>query len=899
MSTLLEAESRYRAVFDAARDAMIVYTRNGVVVEANTAACNMYGYAREELIGINAREAIHPDARPHFEEFLRVAGGGGEFHCETVDRRRDGTVFPIEVTGTHFTYGGQTHLMSVVRDITGHRRAEEQLRRNHDTFYNLIQNNPFGVYVVDADFRLREVSLGSQKVFRHVRPLLGRDFSEVLRTVWAEPFASEAIARFRHTLDTGEPYTAMRTVERRQDVPEVEAYDWRIERVTLPDGRFGVVCYFYDLTERQQLETALRESEARRGAALAIANLGTFEWDVRTNAVTLDGRSREIFGFAPGEGTRAEEIFARIIPADFARVSAEAQSSQRDLSRLETEYRINLPDGTVRTVVSINDAIAGPDGKAERMFGVFGDITARKQSEEALRRGEAQFRQLADAMPQMVWVTRPDGYHEYFNRRWYEFTGVPEGSTDGEAWSGMFHSEDQGRAWATWRRSLATGEPYEVEYRLRHRSGEYRWALGRALPVRNERGEIERWFGTCTDIDSLKRLTAEREDLLAREQTARAEAEAANRAKDKFLAVLSHELRTPLSPVAMTIPSLEIDPGMPLQFREDLAMVRRNIDLEVKLIDDLLDLSRVTSGKLRLQMQPLRVHELLAHVVRSSTAEAAGKPLRVRHELHAKNDLSSGDPARLQQVFWNLLRNAVKFTPEGGDITVRTWNREADGRLMVEVRDSGVGISPEVLPRVFDAFEQGEVRMTRQFGGLGLGLAIAKAVVEMHAGSIRAASDGPGRGATFTVELGVVREGDAMEPHPAAAPSAGTRRSRSRVLLVEDHPDTSRAMASLLSRSGYEVKSAHSVASALQLAGAEAFDIVVSDIGLPDATGYELMELIQERHGIKGIALSGYGMEEDVRKSREAGFAEHVTKPVNVAQLQTVIERVLGDQRPS
>ena len=328
-------------------------------------------------------------------------------------------------------------------------------------------------------------------------------------------------------------------------------------------------------------------------------------------------------------------------------------------------------------------------------------------------------------------------------------------------------------------------------------------------------------------------------------------------------------------------------------------IVRRNIDLEVKLIDDLLDLSRVTSGKLRLQMQPLRVHELLAHVVRSSTAEAAGKPLRVRHELHAKNDLSSGDPARLQQVFWNLLRNAVKFTPEGGDITVRTWNREADGRLMVEVRDSGVGISPEVLPRVFDAFEQGEVRMTRQFGGLGLGLAIAKAVVEMHAGSIRAASDGPGRGATFTVELGVVREGDAMEPHPAAAPSAGTRRSRSRVLLVEDHPDTSRAMASLLSRSGYEVKSAHSVASALQLAGAEAFDIVVSDIGLPDATGYELMELIQERHGIKGIALSGYGMEEDVRKSREAGFAEHVTKPVNVAQLQTVIERVLGDQRPS
>src|SRR5688572_3636684 len=258
------------------------------------------------------------------------------------------------------------------------------MRRSHETFYHLIQNNPFGVYVVDADFRLREVSRGAQKVFENVRPLLGRDFAEVLQVIWDEPFASEAIGRFRHTLETGEPYEATRTVERRHDVADVEAYDWRIDRVTLPDGRFGVVCYFYDLSERQRWEAALSASEARQSAALAVANLGTFEWELGSGVVTLDERSRQIFGFAPGEGTRQEEVFGRIDPADLPRVHAQAMTSARELSRLDIEYRILLPGGGTRTVISISDAVAGRDGTAERMFGVFGDVTERRRGERLL-----------------------------------------------------------------------------------------------------------------------------------------------------------------------------------------------------------------------------------------------------------------------------------------------------------------------------------------------------------------------------------------------------------------------------------------------------------------------------------------------------------------------------------
>ncbi len=259
------------------------------------------------------------------------------------------------------------------------------------------------------------------------------------------------------------------------------------------------------------------------------------------------------------------------------------------------------------------------------------------------------------------------------------------------------------------------------------------------------------------------------------------------------------------------------------------------------------------------------------------------------------NDRLTADPARLQQVFWNLLRNAIKFTPDGGEIIVRTLNGEGQRGVRVEIQDTGVGIPAEVLPRIFDAFEQGNTRVTHQFGGLGLGLAIAKAVVEMHGGKISAASGGRDQGATFAVELDTMPVGaSAGNLVPDHEIERREERRVSKILLVEDHPDTARTMARLLRGLGFEVKIAHSVASALHLAAEEPFDVVVSDIGLPDATGYELMEQIRERYGMKGIALSGYGMEEDVRKSREAGFAEHLVKPVDIAQLQAALRRSIG-----
>ncbi len=371
-----------------------------------------------------------------------------------------------------------------------------------------------------------------------------------------------------------------------------------------------------------------------------------------------------------------------------------------------------------------------------------------------------------------------------------------------------------------------------------------------------------------------------------------AAAEAMNAAKDQFLATLSHELRNPLTPVLAVLSSLESRDRLPHGLRGDVAMMRRNIELEARLIDDLLDLTRISRGKLELQRQEIDLRQVLEHAIQTCCGEeiAAGR-LRVEVDLADDHRLWA-DASRLTQVFWNLLNNAVKFTPEGGAICVRSWT-DAQGGLAVEISDTGVGIDPEFLSRIFDAFEQGDA-VTRRFGGLGLGLAISKTIVEMHGGSLSARSDGTGRGAVFQVRLPLTTvplEAAVPAGDPESSEAAGPERLR--ILLVEDHVDTATAMAELLGELGHEVAVAHSVAEALAVADAR-IDLVLSDLGLPDGNGLDLMRELSSRYGLKGIALSGYGMEEDLRRSREAGFERHLTKPINFQALQAVLKEVAG-----
>jgi signal transduction histidine kinase len=389
--------------------------------------------------------------------------------------------------------------------------------------------------------------------------------------------------------------------------------------------------------------------------------------------------------------------------------------------------------------------------------------------------------------------------------------------------------------------------------------------------------------------EQIKRQAEERENLI-REQAAaehaRAEAERESAAKDRFLAMLSHELRTPLTPVLASVSTLEYEGNLPENMHQSLQLIRRNVELEARLIDDLLDLTRISKGKVQLSVEIVNAHTLLRNALEICQSEIDQKKLELQTDFAANKVYLRADPARLQQIFWNLIKNAVKFTPSGGKLRIHTANN-GDGQLQVEIEDSGCGIDSELLPRVFHAFEQG--RRT-ELGGLGLGLAISKALVEAHHGSIGAESPGRDRGSKFTTTFPTC-DRDAL-PQSTQVPRIPPKRRTVRLLLVEDHEDTNRSLTRMLGRRGYEVYPARDVRSALDLATTKQFDVLVSDIGLPDGSGMDLLKALRLKGEIFGIALSGYGMEDDIRQSREAGFSHHLVKPVDLNKLDSIIQDV-------
>ncbi|HEY4248502.1 MAG TPA: ATP-binding protein [Lacunisphaera sp.] len=365
-------------------------------------------------------------------------------------------------------------------------------------------------------------------------------------------------------------------------------------------------------------------------------------------------------------------------------------------------------------------------------------------------------------------------------------------------------------------------------------------------------------------------------------------AENASVAKDNFIAALSHELRTPLAPTLMVATALEKDPTLPERIHRDIALIRRNVELEARLIDDLLDLTRISHGKLSLQKTDADLHHVVNCAVEVCLPDVRVKNLQLKVELNAHDVNVHADVVRLQQAFWNVLRNAVKFTREHGIISI-TSGTTGENKIWVRIADSGIGFTPESGPSLFQAFEQGGSAVTRQYGGLGLGLAITKSIVDAHSGSISAESAGPGKGATFTLEfpLASVDRPKSAVSTPVAAVTA--RSSKIRILLVEDHKDTRVSIQRLLEIAGHKVLPAASATQALEIAAANEIDLVVSDLGLPDLTGHELMKQLRAVHGLSGIALSGYGMEEDVERSLLAGFQNHLTKPVSFEQLKDLI----------
>ena len=671
----------------------------------------------------------------------------------------------------------------------------------------------------------------------------------------------------------------------------------------------GCVLVFRDVSERRQQETQLREERERLKLALSAASLGQWDLNLVTGAASRNRRHDQIFGYdSPVPDWTYEMFLSHVVERDRPAVEQAFQRAIETSGPWSIECQIRRADGAQRWIDIKANTHLNATGQNERMIGVVGDITDKRQAEEDLRASEQRFRQLADVMPQMVWVNGPDGYVEYFSRRWYDYTGLTLEASLGSNWGASLHPEDFQRCTDCWNYSLRMGELYEIEYRIRSQAGNYRWFLGRALPVRDDSGQIIKWFGTCTDIDDTKRLEMERSQLAA----GLAEA---NRRKDEFLATLAHELRNPLAPIRNGLQILRLTSQRSAQQSSQVneateriqAMMERQLAQMVRLIDELMDISRISRGKVELRRQQVELSAVIEQAVEASrpAIEQAGQTLRVAllpDPIYLRADLM-----RLVQVFSNLLNNAGKYSEPNSEIALTVaqavgLERGTSAEVVVSVRDTGVGIAAEMLPEIFElftqvrgAFEQaaGQAATLSQ-GGLGIGLTLVKQLVEMHGGSVSAYSEGLGQGSEFVVRLPtVVPQHQAVENNTSEPQPINVRR----ILIVDDNEDSAMTLSMLFEMTGDETQTAHDGLKAVETAETFRPDVALLDIGLPGLSGYEVARQIRAQpwgEAMVLVALTGWGQQEDRQRSTEAGFNAHMVKPVDHEELLKLLGELLA-----
>jgi PAS domain S-box-containing protein len=582
---------------------------------------------------------------------------------------------------------------------------------------------------------------------------------------------------------------------------------------------------------------------------------------------------------------------------DRARCVEVFQEKHGNRQPFEMVYRRIRYDGVYRYVVDR----ATPLYDHRRAFIGFGghcvDIHDYRQHGHPAKEFD-EFRFLADLIPHMIFTTTPEGLNDYSNQFAADVIGVDADNLTGERWVGAVHPEERAELFERWSRCLVTGETFEMLYRFRRAvDGQYRWFLGRAAPLRGPDGRIMKWFGLNADIHDQKMAEIERIELLKREQKARAEAEAANRLKDEFLATLSHELRTPLSAILGWIQLLQSDSLTDAQRAHALATIDANAKLQTQLVGDILDVSRIITGKLRLEVTWVDLKQVVNAAIETLRPASVAKGIAVELRLDPQLELVRGDPERLQQVMWNLLSNAIRFCSRGGRVIVKIAS--VGTQVEVGVIDDGEGIPPDVLPHIFERFRQGDNSTKRRHGGLGLGLAIVRHLVELHGGTVVAESLGLGLGATFRVQL----------PKLAMSTASATRESARlipptpdlaglHVMVLDDDASIREILSLFLEGSGARVSSVPSVAEAIKAVNIDRPDAVISDISMPDEDGYDLVRQLRavNRYDrpIPTLALTAHARIEERHRTLSAGFHAHMTKPVDKNELVAVVAKLCG-----
>lgn len=508
-------------------------------------------------------------------------------------------------------------------------------------------------------------------------------------------------------------------------------------------------------------------------------------------------------------------------------------------------------------------------------------LASQIETEADLRDTIGKYHAVANALPQIVWSARADGFHDYYNQQWYDYTGVPQGATDKDGWRDLFYADDLELVVKKWRHCLATGDAYEIEHRLRHFSGEYRWVLGRARPVRDRQGVIIRWMGTFTDIHDQKRAQENLQD--------------SDRLKDEFLAMLAHELRNPLMPIATAADMLSQGTLKEAKVMDLSKVIARQVRHMTRLINDLLDVSRVTRGQVSLAKKPVDLRAIVNDALEQVRPLLEAKAHHLDIQLPPDGMLVMGDRLRLVQVLVNVLGNAIKYTSGAGRIGLRI--AAGEGHWMLRVNDNGIGMSPELVALAFELFTQGERSPDRSQGGLGIGLALVRSLVGLHGGTVRLQSGGAGLGSEVMIRLPRIAPDNEPPRAKADEKFLNTPPKPLRILVVDDNVDLARLLGMFLELLGHEVFVQFHPADAIGCARKEIPDLCLLDIGLPDMDGYTLARQLRLLPGMAHAvmaAMTGYSQPKDKQAAFAAGFNYHFAKPIDSQQLKSWLLKVAG-----
>jgi len=880
-------------------------------VRINKCLAEINGRTIADHIGRTVREAIPEIAdmvEPIYRQVLATQTPVLDLEVKAETLQQPGVVRDLQVSFYPVSDESGTLLgvSSVVAEITDRNQAKRVIQQSEAIFRRLLESNIFGVAIGDFSGRIAYANDSLLKMVGYTR---SEQLSGQMR--WDRMTPPEYLhldAKAAQEIRAKGVATPFKKEYIRKDGSRVPILMGGT--ILCPDDRAPetIVAFYIDLTEISRVEAELKNNQERLQIAQQAGKIGTFEWNVQTGEVACTPELVALYGLPIGGLDIYQNWLEMLHPDDRAVTEQQVQAAVASGEELNIEFRICRPDKSVGWIACRAKVFQDDRGLPLRMIGVNVDISDRKQAEEARSQINQTLEALIRACPLAITVLdADDGIVKMWNPAAERIFGWSESEVVGQFVPSI--PVDKRQEFMANLKGIRAGNAIAGMETQRQRKDGSSIDIGLwATPVRDGKGNIN-CMSIVADISDRKQVEAERAQLLDREQAARAEAEAINRLKDEFLATLSHELRTPLNAILGWAQILRRGKYTEASLANGLEAIERQSRVQVQLVEDLLDVSRIIQGKLALKPGWFDMVKTIEVALNSVNFVAEAKPVTVSSEFDPAVGLMWGDTQRLQQVVSNLLTNAVKFTPAGGSVrlqlsAVAVTDSPSPNHLQIIVSDTGKGISAEFLPYVFDRFRQADGSITRADSGLGLGLAIVRHLVKLHRGTVTAESPGEGLGATFTVMLPLKQRrnqqsqlrGERKIPQMRQAILAGLK-----VLVVDDEPDNREFLVAAIEQLGATATAAASAASAIELLQQSPPDILVSDIGMPVEDGYSLIRKVRSSElgtakRLPAVALTAYASESDRDRAIAAGFDEHLAKPINSALFAAVLARLKNSQ---